>query len=206
MADLVNNLKTQLGKEFSNADAFSTTDGSSTYNNIISSLAEEDIEEEWSEKYKKSINCDKPKGFSQKAYCTGKKKKTENTEATGAASAGGFEAPLFSNPSKVETKEATGSSSSGSYETPKIWAKSQNKNDWRGKSKPQIPGGKFVTIKEKCKTFPYCNQGDIKALKIYENDILKKVITKISKQNNISENIIKAIIQYTLENNKSKLI
>jgi hypothetical protein len=28
----------------------------------------------WSEKYKKSINCDRPKGFSQKAHCAGKKK------------------------------------------------------------------------------------------------------------------------------------
>ena len=28
----------------------------------------------WSKKYKDSINCDKPKGFSQKAHCAGKKK------------------------------------------------------------------------------------------------------------------------------------
>lgn len=32
----------------------------------------------WSEKYKKSINCKSPKGFSQKAHCQGKKKKNEN--------------------------------------------------------------------------------------------------------------------------------
>jgi hypothetical protein len=25
--------------------------------------------------------------------------------------------------------------------------------------KPTIKGGKFVKVKEKCKTFPYCNQG-----------------------------------------------
>jgi hypothetical protein len=31
----------------------------------------------WSEKYKKSINCDNPKGFSQKAHCQGRKKKLE---------------------------------------------------------------------------------------------------------------------------------
>ena len=30
--------------------------------------------EGWSEKYKKSINCNNPKGFSQKAHCAGKKK------------------------------------------------------------------------------------------------------------------------------------
>jgi hypothetical protein len=67
---------------------------------------------------------------------------------------------------KIETKEATGASSSGSYETPAAWAKSMSKKDWRGKSKTQIPGGKFVQVKEKCKKFPYCNQGDINALKL----------------------------------------
>ena len=30
--------------------------------------------EKWSAKYKKSINCSNPKGFSQKAHCAGKKK------------------------------------------------------------------------------------------------------------------------------------
>ena len=33
------------------------------------------VEEAWSEKYKKSINCNNPKGFSQKAHCAGRKKK-----------------------------------------------------------------------------------------------------------------------------------
>ena len=28
----------------------------------------------WSDKYKKSIDCDNPKGFSQKAHCAGRKK------------------------------------------------------------------------------------------------------------------------------------
>lgn len=32
------------------------------------------MNEEWSEKYKRSINCDNPKGFSQKAHCQGKEK------------------------------------------------------------------------------------------------------------------------------------
>ena len=34
-----------------------------------------DINEAWSAKYKKSINCSNPKGFSQKAHCAGRKKK-----------------------------------------------------------------------------------------------------------------------------------
>ena len=29
----------------------------------------------WSKKYKKSINCNNPKGFSQKAHCAGRKKR-----------------------------------------------------------------------------------------------------------------------------------
>jgi len=36
--------------------------------------------EEWSQKYKKSINCSNPKGFSQKAHCAGRKKHTNEAE------------------------------------------------------------------------------------------------------------------------------
>jgi hypothetical protein len=39
---------------------------------------ESDVAEEWSNKYKKSINCSNPKGFSQKAHCAGRKKANEN--------------------------------------------------------------------------------------------------------------------------------
>jgi hypothetical protein len=105
---------------------------------------------------------------------------------------------------KVETKEATGSGSSGSYETNAAWAKSTSKKDWRGKAKTQIPGGKFVQVKKKCKKFPYCNQGDIKALKIFENEKVKTAIQNISKRHNISENVIKTIIAYEYENTTSK--
>ena len=40
----------------------------------------QDITEGWSQKYKSSINCSHPKGFSQKAHCAGKKKHTESVE------------------------------------------------------------------------------------------------------------------------------
>jgi hypothetical protein len=136
-----------------------------------------EVEEKWSKKYKDSIDCNNPKGFSQKAHCQGKVK-------------------------KVETKEATGSASSGSYVTTAAWAKSTNKKDWRGKSKTQLPGGKFVQVKEKCKKFPYCNQGDIKALKIFENETFKKVIKNISEKHGISENVIKSILSYEYYNVK----
>jgi hypothetical protein len=32
------------------------------------------IEEKWSKKYKSSINCASPRGFSQRAHCAGRKK------------------------------------------------------------------------------------------------------------------------------------
>ena len=37
-------------------------------------------EKKWSDKYKRSINCDNPKGFSQKAHCAGRKKNEEIEE------------------------------------------------------------------------------------------------------------------------------
>lgn len=38
-------------------------------------LREDYIEERWSQKYKRSINCARPRGFSQRAHCAGRKKK-----------------------------------------------------------------------------------------------------------------------------------
>ena len=38
----------------------------------------QDTTEAWSEKYKRSINCSHPKGFSQKAHCAGKSKHNED--------------------------------------------------------------------------------------------------------------------------------
>ena len=37
-----------------------------------------DLDEEWSEKYKRSIDCKNPKGFSQRAHCQGRKKKNKD--------------------------------------------------------------------------------------------------------------------------------
>jgi hypothetical protein len=34
------------------------------------------VDEKWSEKYKRSIDCNNPKGFSQKAHCQGRQKET----------------------------------------------------------------------------------------------------------------------------------
>jgi len=248
-----------------------------------------ELEEKWSEKYKKSIDCNNPKGFSQRAHCQGKKKKLkenlteaerttmaklrdiakkhvckdtknctakdkiesvyqelkkqyqmgvkvekehksadpklialdhlsedpkyytklkkmESNEATGSGSSGVFSGPiafadsqfvrnsLKEKPKKVETKEATGASSSGSFESPSFLAKSMSPKKWRGASKPQTPGGKFVTVKKKCKTFPYCNQGDIKALNLTESKIFEEIADRISKKYEIDVETVKKII------------
>lgn len=133
--------------------------------------------------------------------------KSENKEATGSGSSGQYSAPLFSgNMNKKpnvseseeggETTEATSTASSGAYVTTDVWAKSQSKKDWRGSSKPQYKGGKFVKVKKKCKTFPYCNQGDIKALKIFENKLVKDVIKDVSKKFGLNEETIVEILMY----------
>lgn len=120
-----------------------------------------------------------PKYYSKLKKIEGKKKITESD--------------------KVEATEATSTASTGSYETPAAWAKSTSKKNWGGKRKTQIPGGKFVTVKKKCKKFPYCNQGDIKALDIYENKMVRDAINNVSKKLGLNENVIKSIIQSELE-------
>jgi len=149
-----------------------------------------------------------------------KKKKKEAIEATGAASAGAYSAPLFSQsqPEKSsqaakvkvveegltggETAEATSAGSSGQYSTPG-WV-APNKKQWRGRAKTQIPGGQFVTIKKKCQKFPYCNQGDINALKLSENKLVKDSISNIAKKFSISEDIVKAILLHEMKESKTK--
>ena len=106
-------------------------------------------------------------------------------------------------PKKVETKEAAVSGGGvGAYETPKAWAKSTSKKDWRGKSKTQIPGGTFVQVKKKCKSFPYCNQGDTGDLNFYESENIKKVIKNVSHKYGLSENEIREIIFKEIKTNR----
>lgn len=44
------------------------------YQELDKKKSQEPVNEKWSEKYKKSINCSNPRGFSQKAHCAGRKK------------------------------------------------------------------------------------------------------------------------------------
>lgn len=148
----------------------------------------------------------------------GKEKKKETKEATGSGSSGAFVGPVFggddefwersrsetpklkeSDVEKVEAKEATTSGSVGGYETPSMWAKSTKKKDWGPSRKTQIPGGGFVKVKKKCTKFPYCNQGDINALKISKNESVKEAIKNVSKKMGVSENVIKTILEHEYE-------
>jgi hypothetical protein len=132
-----------------------------------------------------------------KSIIDSKGKKSENKEAMSAGGmSGAFEPQLsLGDIKKVETKEATGAGAGvGAYETPKAWAKSMGKKDWRGKSRTQIPGGKFVQVKKKCKRFPYCNQGDVKALNFFNEETTEKIINSMSKKYGLTENEIKQII------------
>lgn len=89
---------------------------------------------------------------------------------------------------KVEAKEATTSASAGAYSGPAFLA--PNKKNWRGAAKPLYSGGKFVQVKGKCKTFPYCNQGDINALKLTENRLLSEAVKNVSRETGLSEGMI----------------
>ena len=98
---------------------------------------------------------------------------------------------------KGEFKEATGAASAGQYSGPMFLAK--DSKNWRGGAKPLYKGGKFVRVKKKCKNFPYCNQGDIKALKMWEDNNLTEAIKNVAKNKNIHENIVRAILLHEIE-------
>ena len=136
---------------------------------------------------------------------TKKKKEKEVGEATTSASAGAFMVPLGADPrfkkkkkkKQEEVGEATTSASAGQYLTPQMWAK--DKKNWRGGAKTQWPGGKFVKIKDKCKKFPYCNQGDINALDLTENSKIQRVIDEVAKKTGKNKDYIKELVKKDLE-------
>ena len=156
--------------------------------------------------------------------------KEEATEATSSGSSGAFSGPIafkdsdflkksFAETPKLkegiavgamgltgietgETTEATGSGSVGGYSTPAMWAKSTKKKDWGPSRKTQYKGGSFVQVKKKCTKFPYCNQGDINALKLTKNESVKEAIKNVSKKYNISEDVIKTILEYEYSKTK----
>lgn len=55
------------------------------------------------------------------------------------------------------------------------------------------PGGKFVKIKDKCKKYPYCNQGDINALELLEHRLYDKIIKLVALKRGLTPNIVEEI-------------
>ena len=60
------------------------------YRGFINSMKKKtkDMREDWSQKYKKSIDCNNPKGFSQKAHCQGSKKRMSEDAPANAVGTG----------------------------------------------------------------------------------------------------------------------
>ena len=160
--------------------------------NFIKNIVENAIKDILEEKKVKKTEPPKFSLFSNdnKAKKEYKKSKEEPKEATGASSGGGYSPALSFKKQTIETNEATDSGSSGSYETAFFLAK--NLKNWGPSKKPQLPGGMFVKPKEKCKTFPYCNQGDINAFEFTTKGDFNKKLTKkspIRKKSKLKESI-----------------
>jgi hypothetical protein len=159
-----------------------------------------------------------------------KKQKEEPKEATGAASAGnGITAPAFSmwsddEEAKEEYKrkpkskrrvegefyEMTDSSSVGAYDANSFQDINMKGNTLKGLGRSwkqtQIPGGSYVEINKKCKTFPYCNQGNTGAVsykkpKRVKNSPLSEAIYNISLKTGLTEETIKYLIIKSINEN-----
>jgi hypothetical protein len=101
-------------------------------------------------------------------------KEGEFTEATDASSSGAFDVPAFGKTTKGGRRDplkidGPDSIYKGRAVTDKNWPKFGG------------PEGVYVKVKEKCKKYPYCNQGNTGALDFIHEDIeLQKIISEIS--------------------------
>jgi hypothetical protein len=115
-------------------------------------------------------------------------KEQELEEVTDSSSSGAFDVPAF------------GKSTSGGRRDPlkidgpdSIYkgraVKDKNFPKWGG------PDSVFVKVKEKCKKFPYCNQGNTGAIEfVHEDKELQKVINEISKKYGIPHQEVEKIV------------
>jgi len=101
--------------------------------------------------------------------------------------------------SSAEATEATTTASTGAYSTPAFVAKGSK--NWRGGKKPLYKGGKFVQIKKKCLTFPYCNQG-AGAINLSETPNNSKAIKNASVRLGLSEEVVLNILNKIQNKNK----
>ena len=115
-------------------------------------------------------------------------------------------------PNEQELGEVTDASSSGSYDVPAFGTTPKGRRDplkidgpdsiYKGRAvkdknfpKWGGPDSVFVKIKEKCKKFPYCNQGNTGAIEIVREDKeIQDAITQISKKYGISHQQVENIV------------
>lgn len=142
--------------------------------------------------------------------------KADIDEITGSGSSGEYSVPIFS-----ELNEVTDTDSTGAFDVPfnngkkdplqingeksiktSRAVKDKNFPKWGG------PGGVFVKIKDKCKKFPYCNQGDTGSIEMFEIKELNESIQRISKKTGVPyanvEKIILKEIKDIFINNENK--
>jgi hypothetical protein len=72
-------LKDETMKQMASTGVFAKgSDGVLSALDTVRDMKENDeVKEKWSQKYKDSIDCNNPKGFSQKAHCQGRKKRVK---------------------------------------------------------------------------------------------------------------------------------
>ena len=102
---------------------------------------------------------------------------------------------------KVEANEMTDSSSVGAYDANSFQDKNMKGNTLKGQGrswkKTQIPGGGFVSINKKCKTFPYCSQGNSKDKPVKVSSTssdMFEAIKNVSLKTGLTEEQIKNIL------------
>jgi hypothetical protein len=96
----------------------------------------------------------------------------------------------------IDEATTTSTSASGMYDAPfgdnsgdplKIGGEKTIKKRMKTMRKKNFPmwggpDGVYVAIKEKCKKYPYCNQGDVNALEFYENEELNETVKNVAKK------------------------
>lgn len=110
-----------------------------------------------------------------------KPKEGEFTEATTTSSSGQYDVPFGSggkNPLKIDGEKSIKNSRA---------VKDKNFPKWGG------PNSVFIKVKDKCKKFPYCNQG-IDAIELLEMDELNESIKETSNKFGITEKEMKTLV------------
>lgn len=109
----------------------------------------------------------------------------EFTEAMDASASGSFDVPLFGKTTKGR-KDPLAINGEKSIKTSRA-VTDKKFPKWGG------PSSIFVKVKDKCKKFPYCNQG-IGALELYEIDELNESVAEISKEMGIPRKELEKIV------------